>query len=99
MPLSEPQQLAQLRTLLNSVLPGNPFYRAKIGNRIEIGSTEEFAARVPFTVKSELIADQAAHPPYGSNLTFPIECYSRFSQTSGSTGRPVRWLDTAESWA
>jgi phenylacetate-CoA ligase len=40
-----------------------------------------------------------AHPPFGTNLTNPLEHYVRLHQTSGSSGdRPLRWLDTAESW-
>jgi phenylacetate-CoA ligase len=51
------------------------------------------------TTKSELVADQAAHPPYGTNLTYPLDRYVRLHQTSGSSGsHPLRWLDTAESW-
>src|SRR5947207_14594681 len=51
------------------------------------------------TSKSENLADQAAHPPFGSNLTHPLERYVRLHQTSGSSGdQPLRWLDTAESW-
>ena len=34
-----------------------------------------------------MIDDQARNPPFGSNLTFPIEHYSRFHQTSGTTGQ------------
>ena len=56
--------------------------------------------RLPLTTKGELIADQTAHQPFGTNLTYPIERYVRVHQTSGSSGdRPLRWLDTAESWA
>jgi phenylacetate-CoA ligase len=58
----------------------------------------DFADQFPFTTKRELIRDQLAHPPYGSNLTFPLERYTRCHQTSGSTGAPLRWLDTPESW-
>ena len=54
--------------------------------------------RLPFTSKAELAADQVAHPPFGSNLTYPVERYSRLHQTSGTTGSPLRWLDTPESW-
>jgi phenylacetate-CoA ligase len=39
------------------------------------------------------------HPPYGSNLTYPIEQYTRYCQTSGTTGKPMRWLDTNTSWS
>ena len=61
-------------------------------------SLREFFSRVPFTFKAELIDDQTKNPPFGSNLTYAVEEYSRFHQTSGTTGRPMRWLDTPESW-
>src|SRR5262249_50376302 len=54
--------------------------------------------RLPFTRKGELVADQDAHPPYGTNLSFPLGAYTRLHQTSGTTGRPLRILDTPESW-
>jgi phenylacetate-CoA ligase len=54
--------------------------------------------RIPLTTKSELVADQAAHPPFGTNLTYPLERYVRVHQTSGTSGAPLRWLDTQESW-
>ena len=57
-----------------------------------------FRSHVPFTYKRELIEDQGAHPPFGSNLTFPLTHYTRFSQTNGTTGQPLRWVDTPESW-
>jgi len=95
---TEAEQLASLNSLLESILPSNPFYAAKLGDRGEIASLEEFERDVPFTIKSELVEDQQAHPPFGSNLTFPVEHYTRFSQTSGTSSEPLRWLDTPESW-
>ncbi len=53
---------------------------------------------LPFTTKEELQRSQLESPPYGTNLTYPLERYQRLHQTSGSTGRPLRWLDTRESW-
>jgi phenylacetate-CoA ligase len=94
--------LDRLRRLLREISPENRFYAPRLaaaGLANGVGSLEEFVARMPFTTKAELVADQAAHPPYGSNLTFPLECYSRFCQTSGTTARPLAVLDTAESWA
>ena len=44
------------------------------------------------------MADQLAHPPFGTNLTYPLNRYTRFHQTSGTSGTPLRWLDTPESW-
>jgi len=93
-------QVAQLRQLLGTILPGNPFYRAKFGKlNSAIASLEDFADRFPFTTKQELVDDQRAHPPFGSNLTFPLTDYTRYHQTSGTTSAPLRWLDTPESWA
>jgi phenylacetate-CoA ligase len=94
----EAEQLAKLRSLLNAIVPANAFYTAKLRDCGEITSLEDFTRLVPFTTKSELIEDQKAHPPYGSNLTFPLERYTRFSQTSGTSAAPLRWLDTPESW-
>jgi phenylacetate-CoA ligase len=88
-------QLEKLRGLLRA-LGTNPFYRGRAPGHVD--SLAEFFERVPFTFKRELIDDQMAHPPFGSNLTFPIERYTRFSQTNGTTGQPLRWLDTPESW-
>src|ERR1700689_3081721 len=89
------ERLFKLRELLRA-LGTNPFYRDRVPR--EIASLDEFFERVPFTFKRELIDDQIAHPPFGSNLTFPLERYTRFSQTNGTTGQPLRWLDTPESW-
>ena len=58
----------------------------------------EFQERVPFTRKADLVAEQAAHPPYGRVLTEPLGRFTRIHQTSGTTGSPLRWLDTPESW-
>jgi phenylacetate-CoA ligase len=88
-------QLSRLRAGLKDVLRDNPFWRARL---TDVRSWDDFA-RLPLTTKGELIADQTAHPPFGTNLTYPIERYVRVHQTSGSSGdRPLRWLDTAESW-
>lgn len=97
----ETHQLGRLRILLDTVVPRNAFYRGKLpaaATNWDITSLDEFSKLVPFTLKQELIENQLEHPPYGSNLTFPLERYTRFSQTSGSTGAPMRWLDTPESW-
>ncbi len=85
----------RLDTLLAAILPGNPFYSAKLRG---IGPGSPLSS-MPFTLKRELIDDQAAHPPYGSNLTYPLDRYTHFSQTSATTtGTPLHWLDTPESW-
>jgi phenylacetate-CoA ligase len=96
------KQLNRLRGLLGELLPANRFYKEKFqqaGFDGRISSLDEFFARAPFTLKRELIEDQEQHPPYGTNLTYPLARYTRFNQTSGTTRAPMRWLDTPESWA
>lgn len=89
------QQLSRLRAGLKDVLATNAFWRERLH---DVQGWDDFE-RLPLTTKAELVADQAAHPPFGTNLTYPIERYVRLHQTSGSSGdRPLRWLDTAESW-
>jgi phenylacetate-CoA ligase len=97
----EADQLAKLRALLGMLGPGNGFYSRKLqpgGVTRYISNLQEFSKRVPYTFKLELVDDQRKNPPYGSNLTYPMERYTRFSQTSATTGEPMRWLDTPESW-
>jgi len=97
----EAGQLEQLRSLVAELFPGNKFYADKLqsaGVTFDVASLNDFSARFPFTTKSELVANQLAQPPYGTNLTYPLDHYTRFHQTSGTSGKPLRWLDTPESW-
>ena len=88
-------QLEKLRDGVRDVLRTNAFWRSRLS---DIHGWDDFE-RLPLTTKGELLADQEAHPPYGTNLTYPLNHYIRLHQTSGSTGtHPLRWLDTAESW-
>jgi phenylacetate-CoA ligase len=94
-------QLEQLRSLVTELFPANAFYTRKLedcGVTFDVASLADFSARFPFTTKAELVADQQARPPFGTNLTYPPASYTRFHQTSGTTGTPLRWLDTPESW-
>jgi phenylacetate-CoA ligase len=89
--------LEKLRALI-AAIRRNRFQSSRLAGVGEITSVEDFTARVPFTTKADLVADHAAHPPFGSNLTFPKERYTRFCQTSGTTAQPLAILDTPESW-
>ena len=95
----EKEQSKRLRRMLQAVLPTNEFYRKKLLQEglTDAGSLDELA-QLPFTTKGELIEDQFRYPPYGTDLTFPLEKYVRIHQTSGTTGKPMYWLDTEESW-
>jgi phenylacetate-CoA ligase len=93
-------QAERLFSLLRE-LATNQFYQEKFrragwllpgtGNGLDL-------TPLPFTTKSELAAEQEAHPPYGRLLTYPLARYRYLHQTSGTTGRALRWLDTAADW-
>jgi phenylacetate-CoA ligase len=83
----------RLAELLRTILPAHRFYARKFA-----GLALDDWTQLPFTTKDELLADQAANPPYGELLTYPLERYTRLHQTSGTRGAPLRWLDTSESW-
>ena len=89
--------LEKINALL-AAISENPFYGHKLSGMTSVSSLEEFAERVPFTTKAELAQDQKNHPPYGTNLTYPLERYHRFHQTSGTSGQPMIWLDDREGW-
>ena len=95
----EQQQQEKLQLLLET-LAENPFYSARLR---EVGvsshlALSEFSNRIPFTFKQEIADDQRLHPPYGTNLSYSIQRYTRFCQTSGTSGSPIHWLDTPKSW-
>jgi len=88
-------QLEKLRAGLRQVLKSNPFWRARLS---DVGGWDDFE-RLPMSTKADLLADQASNAPFGTNLTYPLEEYTRLHQTSGSSGdQPLRWLDTHQSW-
>jgi phenylacetate-CoA ligase len=92
-------QLRKLGSLLEAILPANPFYARKLtGLNSAFISLSEFSERTPFTTRHELVRDRLEHPPYGTGLTYPVDSYTRCHQTSGTTTVPIRWLDTRESW-
>ncbi len=95
-------QWARFASLARVLWPDNGFVARKwraagIGAPQDLRGWDDFA-RLPLTDKAELAEDQAAHPPFGQNLTFPLDRYVRVHQTSGTTGTPLRWLDTQASW-
>jgi phenylacetate-CoA ligase len=95
-------QLRKLRTLFESILPANPFYSRKLDagtSAAALESIEAYTRLVPTTTRLDLAWDRRANPPYGTDLTFPLETYVRCHQTSGTASVPMRWLDTAESWS
>ena len=97
----EELQLGKVRSLLKAIVPANPFYSRKFAG-LDLpsasASLESFCKNVPCTTRHELVRDRLDHPPYGTDLTYPLERYVRCHQTSGTTTIPIRWLDTRDSW-
>lgn len=82
----------RIRDLLALVREQNPFWRDRVGPTADLMD-------LPPLTKRELVEDQERHPPFGTNLTYPLERYAQLHQTSGTTGPPLHVLDTAEDWA
>ncbi len=92
-------QFSRLNPGLALLAHQNPFYRGKLaGIDLPLCSMNDYR-RLPFTTKSELVENQGANPPYGTNLTYALSAYTRIHSTSGTTGRRLKILDTRESWA
>lgn len=95
-------QTDRMRRLFDEIADRNPFWRERFAsNGIDPRAIKSLGdlSKVPLTTKQDLVANHTAHPPFGTNLTYPLSAYCRLHQTSGTTGRPLRWLDTAESWS
>lgn len=95
-------QWRRFHAMAAELLAANPFWRARWG-AVGVRAAEDLRGwddfhRLPLTRKVDLVEDQTAHPPFGTNLTYPLERYVRVHQTSGTTGAPLRWLDTQASW-
>lgn len=94
-------QLNKLQAMMAELWGRNQFYTNKWRSAgvqpSDIKSLGDLT-RLPLTKKAELVDDQAAHGPFGSNLTYPLEAYVRMHQTSGTTGVPLKVMDTNESW-
>ncbi|MGH7266905.1 MAG: hypothetical protein ACREMB_18955, partial [Candidatus Rokuibacteriota bacterium] len=66
-------QWGRLTAGLRDVYATNPFWRARLAaagvrDPRDVGSWDDFA-RLPRLGKAALVDDQAAHPPFGTNLT------------------------------
>ena len=94
-------QFKKLERLLNKVYTSNAFYLNKFrqfGIALSDVRSLDDLRKLPFTTKREFEEDQEKHPPFGMNLTEPLENYVQYHQTSGTTGKPLKFLDTRESW-
>jgi phenylacetate-CoA ligase len=93
-------QVNKLQSMLAEIYGKNRFYTDKLDaagfDPASFNSIEDLN-RLPFTRKSELLADQDNNG-FAANMTYPVNAYVRFHQTSGTTAEPLKVLDTVNSW-
>ncbi|HKQ59874.1 MAG TPA: hypothetical protein VJS92_01240, partial [Candidatus Polarisedimenticolaceae bacterium] len=94
-------QERKFAALLRQVLRGNAFYQQKyaalgFGPERPVGISD--LQNLPLLGREELVRDLREHPPYGTNLSFPLGKFVRTSESSSAAGERLVWLDTAESW-
>jgi phenylacetate-CoA ligase len=94
-------QFHKLRRILETVSKHNPFYQRKLREQgiavNDIKSLDDLK-KLPFSHKEEFQGDQNEAPPFGTNLSEPLDHFIRYHQTTGTTGKPLKWLETKESW-
>ena len=96
--VTEADRLARLNALLEHAAEHSPFQRERLRAHLPLARLADLRA-LPRTSKQDLVDDQAAHPPFGTNLSRPLDRYTHLHQTSGTTGATLRVLDTPEDWA
>ena len=88
--------LERLNQLVAEVSESNQFQSGRLAG-VALRSLEDLR-EIPSVDKNDLLLDQQAQPPFGRNLTYPLERYVHLHQTSGSSGSTLRVLDTEEDW-
>lgn len=89
-------QLQRFNELLEHILPENPFYREKLGEKRQLTSLNQLA-NLPYTTKEELVASTEV-TGFSQHHTYAPNAYSRMHRTSGTTGKPLMILESAEDW-
>ena len=83
-------QLRGVKSMLERVYRNSPFYRERLQKAgvgpEDVNSLEDFASRVPFLTKEEVVKEQAENPPFGRLLCVPEHRIRLMHITSGSSG-------------
>lgn len=89
-------QIWRLNELLDQILPANRFYAEKLDAIARPVRSLDVLTSWPFTTKQEFIDASQHRPP--TNLTYPLDQYTRAHRTSGTRGTPLTVYDSAEDW-
>ena len=80
----ERKRWSGFRENLAKIAGSNPFQKTHCTSLVSWNQWDGFSDLVqncPFTSKSDLALDRKENPPYGTNLTFPVSEYKKYSQT------------------
>lgn len=95
--------LARIQEQLAYVYETLPFYRTLYDaagfHPSQVKRLEDFTEKVPIVTKKMLVADQAAHPPFGSYAgPFDEADIARIHGSSGTSGKPTLYRVSREDW-
>ena len=76
--------------LVELVLERNPFHQARLAGW-------DRGSELPPLTKSELVADQAAHPPFGTNLTYELDRYVASGEINSTVPDQARAVAAVEA--
>ena len=94
------EQLTKLNQLLNAIR-NNEFYKKRLNEKFlesDFTNVKDISEAFPYLTKDDIAEDHKNHPPFGTNLSYPLDTYNHFNQTSGTTSTPIRWVDDEQSW-
>src|SRR5215210_7530665 len=76
---TEAERLARLNALLEHAAEHSPFQRERVRGHLPLARLADLRA-LPRTSKQDLVYDPADHPPFGTNLTRPLDRYTHLHQ-------------------
>ncbi|MBV9838817.1 MAG: AMP-binding protein [Solirubrobacterales bacterium] len=91
----------RLRAMVRYVYERSPFWRRKLTEaEVRPEEIEGIAdlARLPFTSRTELDAEQSAHPPFGEYTCSSREQWMGLFTTSGTSGRKLKRVVSRRDW-
>ncbi len=95
--------LARVQHQLQRAYAELPFYRRHYDahgfHPDQVRSLEDFTTEVPVITKKDLVADQAAHPPFGDYLGVGRDQIARVHGSSGTSGVPTMYGVSHADWA
>jgi phenylacetate-CoA ligase len=87
-------QLERLNALLRVAATDNTFHAPRLSG-VQLAGWDDLRT-LPLMTRDELRADQAQHPPFGTNHSYSLERYTQMHLTRGASGKRICVLETQE---